>query len=96
MARAGRWSGDVRPAGSQCDGEANDGKRLNDDYIQRINHNYHCTMQCLRRDSEVQLGGLFMHQSMSPSNFLAPALCRTLAHQQAEQCGALQLLPQAF
>lgn len=44
MARPGRWSGDVGTAGSLCHGEANDGKRLNDDYRQRINHNYHHAM----------------------------------------------------
>lgn len=44
MARPGRWSGDVGTAGFLCHGEANDGKRLNDDYRQRINHNYRCTM----------------------------------------------------
>lgn len=44
MAWPGRWSGNVGTAGSLCDGEANDGKRLNDDYIQWINHNYNCMM----------------------------------------------------
>lgn len=44
MAWHGRWSGDVGTAGSLCHGEGNDGKRLNDDYRQKINHNYHCTM----------------------------------------------------
>lgn len=44
MAGLGRWSGDVETAGSLCHSDANDGKRLNDDYRQRINHNYHCTM----------------------------------------------------
>lgn len=44
MAWPGRWSRYVGTARSLCDGEANDGKRLNDDYRQRINHNYHYSM----------------------------------------------------
>lgn len=56
MAWPGRWSGDVGTAGSLCDCEANDGKRLNDDYRQRINHNYHCTV--LTKDPQMFAEGL--------------------------------------
>jgi len=44
MAWPGRWSWDVGTAGSLCHNQANEGKRLNDDYTKRINHNNHCTM----------------------------------------------------
>lgn len=44
MAWPGRWSGDVGTAGPLCHSKANDDKRLNDGYRQRISHNYHCMM----------------------------------------------------
>lgn len=55
MARRSRWSVDVGTAGPPCHSEANDGKRLNDDYRQRINHNYHCTM--LTKDPQMFVEG---------------------------------------
>lgn len=51
MALPGRWCGDVGTAGSLCDCDANDSKRLNDDYIQRINQNYYSTV--LTKDLEM-------------------------------------------
>lgn len=68
MAWLGRWSGDVGTAGSLCDGEANGGKRLNDDYRQRINHNYHCTM--LTEDPQMFAEGFVPISAVYAQNYV--------------------------